>query len=89
MARTDYQAEFVCPKCSAYIIVKTWKALLEGPGLEIACRACRQTYVLDMNGATPISEPIAREFRDAADNPYEPFGGERREPPPYNSEWEK
>lgn len=48
------------------IDIKTWLAVIQGPGLEMACRTCRQAYLITEDGATPITdEDLRRDFIDA------------------------
>lgn len=46
---------------------ETFRAILEGVGLEVICPQCRQVYLADIHGATPITremiEQIKKELR--------------------------
>lgn len=55
-----YSAEFQCP-CGSLIGVECHAATIDGPGLEIACRICRQKYVLTRSGATPLTDTDLKE----------------------------
>lgn len=52
-----FSAEFNCP-CGSRIGVETFAAVVDGPGLEIHCRHCRQGYIVTREGAVPITEGL-------------------------------
>lgn len=64
-----FQADFQCPTCGSIIGVSTYLAIVQGPGLEVACRHCRTAFVVteseaqqigpDMLGATGALPPLA------------------------------
>lgn len=54
-----FRAEFQCAKCGSIIGVRTWTAVIEGPGLQIACAHCRQQYLVTSDGAAPVTPGVS------------------------------
>lgn len=57
--KSRFRAEFQCPNCGGIIGINTWLALIQGPGLEMACKHCHQKYLITENGATPITKGVS------------------------------
>lgn len=36
--------------------IETFAAVVDGPGLEIACRHCKQEYIITRDGAVPVTK---------------------------------
>lgn len=53
-----FKAEFYCA-CGALIGIRTWTAVIEGPGLEVGCIHCKQHYLLTTDGATPVTKGVS------------------------------
>lgn len=79
--REMWSADFQC-HCGSLITVRTWLAVIQGPGLEMACRACRLKYLITESGATPITDDVERAFIDAEGKPYRPYIEDEHIPPP-------
>lgn len=52
-----FTCEFNC-FCGSRIEVGTYAAVVDGPGLEVYCRHCKQGYILTRDGAVPITEGL-------------------------------
>jgi hypothetical protein len=50
-----FSADFRCG-CSSIIGVLTFAAVVDGVGLEVYCRQCRQGYTVTRKGAIPITK---------------------------------
>jgi hypothetical protein len=50
-----FTAEFRCFCCGSIIGIETFTAVVDGVGLEIRCKICRQGYTVTREGAIPIT----------------------------------
>lgn len=50
-----FSAEFNC-HCGSRMGIETYAAVVDGPGLEVYCRHCKQGYIITRDGAVPITE---------------------------------
>lgn len=66
-----FRADFNCAKCGSLLSVRTWTAVVEGPGMEFGCRHCKQVYLITKEGAAPITKGVSDfDGIDAEGKPY-------------------
>lgn len=56
-----FSGDFPC-HCGSVIGVETYAAVIDGPGLEVHCRHCKQGYIVTREGAVPITDADLREL---------------------------
>ena len=67
-----FKFAFICitPECRREIERETFRAIVEGPGMELVCPTCRQLYLVDIEGAHPITPEMIAEVRETLHKQY-------------------
>lgn len=67
-----FKFAFICitPECRYEIDRTTFRAVVEGPGAEVVCPRCNQLYLVDVEGAHPITPEMIAQVRETLHKQY-------------------